>query len=198
MTNEFTNHERGSPARPGKGRIRIGDRVLRKEDERFLRGSGTYSDDITKPGQCYAAFVRSPVPHGTLRRIDTDAAIKSDGVMAVLTGGDYIADGYGPVVHRAIEGDPIDFRTPAFGGDDPVALQFNQWPLPSEKVNHLGEPLAIVIAETIMAAEDAAERVVLDIDPLPAVITVDQATVAGAPLVNDDASANTTKRTRHS
>jgi aerobic carbon-monoxide dehydrogenase large subunit len=174
----------------GTGRRRISDSVVRKEDSRFLRGAGEYSDDINKPDQCYVAFVRSPFASGTIRNIDAHAARQSDGVLAVLTGRDYAADGYGPVIHRAIEGDPIDFRTPAFGGDDPVALTFNQWPLPAEQVHHLGEPVAVVVAESISAAQDAAERVVLDITPLPVPVTVQQAAAADAPLVNSDAAGN--------
>lgn len=174
----------------GGGRRRIGDSVRRKEDDRFLRGAGEYSDDINKPGQCYAVFVRSPFPNGTIQGIETKAARQCDGVLAVLTGRDYAADGHGPVIHRAIEGDPIDFRTPAFGGDDPVALTFNQWPIPAEQVHHIGEPVAVVVAETPAEAQDAAERVALDIAPLPASVTVQQAAAADAPLVNGDAPDN--------
>ena len=174
----------------GAGRRRIGESVTRKEDDRFIRGTGQYSDDLNKPGQRYAVFVRSPVPHGVIRAIETEAARRSGGIIAVLTGQDYVDDGYGPVVHRAIEGDPADFRTPAFGDGDPVALQFNQWPLPFDKVRHVGEPVAIVIGRTPAEAEDAAERVILDIAPLPAAVTVGQAAETGAPQVNADAPGN--------
>lgn len=175
---------------PGAGRRRIGDSVARKEDSRFLRGDGTYSDDINKPGQGYAAFVRSDIPRGAIRGIDTAAALKSDGVIAVLTGRDYADDGHGPVVHRAIEGDPIDFRSPAFGDGDPVALQFNQWPLPADEVHHIGEPVAVVIATSPTAAEDAAGLVVADITPLPSVIDTDQAAEPDAPQIHPEAPGN--------
>lgn len=172
------------------GRRRIGEAVLRKEDERYIRGSGMYSDDINKPDQCYATFVRSEIPRGTIRGIDIADALKSDGVIAVLTGRDYAGDGFGPVVHRAIEGDPIDFRTPAFGDGDPVALQFNQWPLPFDEVHHVGEPVAVVIAITAAAADDAAALVVPDIEPLPAVIDTQQAAAPNAPQIHAEAPGN--------
>jgi carbon-monoxide dehydrogenase large subunit len=174
----------------GVGRRRIGESVLRKEDDRYIRGSGTYSDDINKPGQCYATFVRSHLPRGTIRDIDIAAALQSDGVIAILTGQDYADDGFGPVVHRAIEGDPIDFRTPAFGDGDPVALQFNQWPLPFDEVHHVGEPVAVVIAMTASAADDAAALVAADIEPLPAVIDTLQAAAPDAPQIHAEAPGN--------
>jgi carbon-monoxide dehydrogenase large subunit len=111
-------------------------------------------------------------------------------VIAVLTGRDYVDDGHGPVVHRAIEGDPIDFRTPAFGDGDPVALQFNQWPLPANEVHHVGEPVAVVIAATPSAADDAAALVVPDIEPLPAVIDTHQAAAPDAPQIHAQAPGN--------
>lgn len=174
----------------GVGRRRIGESVLRKEDERYIRGDGAYSDDINKPGQCYATFIRSHLPRGTIRDIDVAAALKSDGVIAILTGRDYADDGFGPVVHRAIEGDPIDFRIPAFGDGDPVALQFNQWPLPFDEVHHVGEPVAVVIATTPVAADDAATLVVPDIEPLTAVINTLQAAAPDAPQIHAEAPGN--------
>lgn len=186
---ENINDHNVTPA-PGIGRRRIGESVARKEDDRFTRGDGTYSDDINKPGQCYATFIRSDFPRGTIRGIDTVAALQSDGVIAVLTGRDYADDGHGPVVHRAIEGDPIDFRTLAFGDGDPVALQFNQWPLPADEVHHVGEPVAVVIATSPSAADDASALVVADIVPLPAVIDTDQAAGPDAPQIHPEAPGN--------
>lgn len=174
----------------GSGQRRIGESVPRKEDNRYLRGLGTYSDDINKPGQSYAAFVRSNSPRGLIRDIDIAAALQLDGVIAVLTGRDYADDGLGPVIHRAIEGDPIDFRSPAFGEGDPVALQFNQWPLPFDEVHHVGEPVAVVIATTPSTADDAAGLVVPEIEPLPAVIDTRQARAPEAPQINAEAPGN--------
>lgn len=182
----------GAPAqaRRGSGAGRIGDSVARKEDARFVQGRGSYSDDLSKPGQCHAVFVRSPHAHGDIRSIDGTAAAACDGVIAVLTGQDYADDGFGPVVHRAIEGDPVDFRQPAFGDGDPVALQFPQWPMPADRVHHIGEPVAMVIAETRAAAEDAAGQMIVDIEPQSAAVDIAQAAEAVGPLVNDDAPGN--------
>jgi len=179
-----------TPPVPGTGIRKIGDSVHRKEDDRYIQGQGAYSDDINKSGQLYAVFVRSAHAHGTLNGIDVAEASQAPGVVAVLTGQDYVDDGMGPVVHRAIEGSPVDFRQPNFGGDDPVALQFNQWPLPLDVVRHIGEPVAIVIAETQAEAEDAAGLVVPDITPLKAVVDVDQAAAPDAPTINKDAPGN--------
>lgn len=182
---------------PGTGRRRIGDSVLRKEDDRYIRGDGSYSDDINKPGQCYAAFVRSNIARGAIRNIDITDALQADGVIAVLTGQHYADDGHGPVVHRAIEGDPIDFRIPAFGDGDPVALQFSQWPLPFDEVHHIGEPVAVVIAETPATADDAATLVIANIEPLPAVIDTQQAAAPDAPQIHPDAPGNLSIHHRH-
>ena len=173
----------------GTGVCKIGDSVLRKEDTRLVRGRGTYSDDINKLGQCHAVFVRSAHAHGVIRAINTETAGQTDGVIAVLTGKDYADDGYGPVIHRAIEGDPIDYRRPAFGPDDPVALEINQWPLPLDKVRHIGEPVALVVAKSRAVARDAAELVEVDVEELPAVIDVHQAAV-DEPLVHVEAPGN--------
>ena len=169
---------------------KIGDSVARKEDSRFVRGRGQYSDDINKPAQCFAVFVRSAHAHGIIRAINSKEACKVEGVVAVLTGQDYADDGYGPVIHRAIEGDPIDYRKPAFGEEDPAAIQIDQWPLPFDKVRHVGEPVAMVIAESRAVAESAAELVEVQIEVLPAVTDVAQAASTQAALVHDQAPGN--------
>ncbi|MGI9378793.1 MAG: xanthine dehydrogenase family protein molybdopterin-binding subunit [Methyloligellaceae bacterium] len=169
---------------------RIGESVPRKEDDRFVRGRGQYSDDINKPGQCYAAFVRSTHAHGRIRSINTEAARQTKDVITILTGKDYVGDGHGPVVHRAIEGDPLDYRTPAFGSEDPAAIQIDQWLLPFDKVRHVGEPVAMVIAATRAIAETAAELVEVDIEILPAVTDVIQAASSDALTIHDQAPGN--------
>lgn len=169
---------------------RIGDSVARKEDDRFVRGEGQYSDDINKPRQYFAAFVRSTHAHGVIRAIDSEAACQIEGVIAVLTGKDYAEDGYGPVIHRAIEGDPVDYRKPAFSSDDPAAIQIDQWPLPFDKVRHVGEPIAMVIAESRTTAETATELVDIDIEVLSAVTDVTQAASPHALLIHDQAPGN--------
>ena len=148
------------------GRRRIGESLPRKEDLRFLRGLGQFSDDLNKPGQLYGVFVRSNISHAKIRKIITIHAEASPKVIGIFTGADYAADGFGPIIHRAIEGDPIDHERPAFDQNDPVALQFNQWPLAIDKVRHVGEPVALVVAETLDAASDVAELVIQDLKEL--------------------------------
>lgn len=190
MLSPKVKNQRDAAPIEGTGIGKIGESVSRKEDTRFIQGRGTYSDDINKPGQCYAAFVRSPFAHGTIRAVNIEAACQVGGVIAVLTGKDYADDGYGPVKHRAIEGDPIDYRRPAFGPDDPVALELDQWPLPFDKVRYVGEPVVVVVAENAAAAADAAELVEVDVEELAAVVDVDQAAAPDAPLVHPDAPGN--------
>ena len=127
----------------------IGASTPRKEDLRFLKGEGRYTDDLRKPGQLYAAFVRAGLAHATIGSIRSEAASRVKGVVAVLTGEDYRADGHGPIPHQAIEGNPADEKSPAFTENDPVALCFGQWPLPFDKVRHAGEAVAVVIAASI-------------------------------------------------
>ncbi|MEP4379400.1 MAG: xanthine dehydrogenase family protein molybdopterin-binding subunit [Alphaproteobacteria bacterium] len=175
---------------PAEGLRRIGEAVQRTEDTRFVQGQGQYSDDVNRPGQCYCAFVRSPVAHGIVRAIDVEDTLSADGVIAVLTGRDYADDGCGPILHRAIEGDPANWQQPAFGAEDPAAIEIPQWPLPFDKVRHVGEPVAMVIAESDAAAIEGAERVILDIEELPPVVDVHQAAASNAPQVHDSAPYN--------
>ena len=168
----------------------IGASTPRKEDLRFLKGEGRYTDDLGKAGQLYAAFVRTGHAHATIGSIRSEAAARVPGVVAVLTGDDYRADGHGPIPHRAIEGNPADERHPAFTEDDPVALCFGQWPMPFDKVRHVGEAVAVVIAENGTIARDAAGLVEIEIDELPPVVDPFQAMADEAPLVWDEAPGN--------
>ena len=172
------------------GRQRIGASLPRKEDLRFVKGSGQFTDDLNKPDQLYGYFVRSTVAHANIRQIITVEASKSPKVVEILTGADYTADGFGPIIHRAIEGDPVDYKKPAFDRNDPVALQLNQWPLALDKVRHVGEPVALVIAETVEAAADAAELVVQDLEVLKPVVDVFQASDRDALEINEGAPGN--------
>jgi len=176
----------------GKGLRKIGESVLRKEDLRYIQGQGQYSDDLNKPNQLYGFFVRSQIAHGIIKNINVEAALAAPGVIAVLTGRDFEADGYGPVLHRAIEASPEDFTKPAFDETDPVAIQFPQWPMPFDKVRHVGEPMAFVVAETIAAAETGAELVEVELEELPAVVDVHQAAAPDAPTISDYAPGNIT------
>jgi carbon-monoxide dehydrogenase large subunit len=156
----------------------IGQPVRRSEDPTLVRGEGRYTDDIRRTGQTYAAMVRSSIAHGLIRGIDTAAAKAMPGVLAVYTAADLT--GYGglkcnlPLKSR--DGSPIRYTPrPALAGD---------------KVRFVGDPVACVIAETIAQAKDGAEAVVLDIEPLPAVVSARAAAQAGAPQLYDEVPGN--------
>jgi carbon-monoxide dehydrogenase large subunit len=156
----------------------IGQPVGRSEDPKLVRGEGRYTDDIGLTGQAYAVLVRSRNAHGVIRAIDTAAAKAMPGVLAVYTAADLA--GYGglkcnlPLKNR--DGTPIHYTPrPALAGD---------------KVRYVGDPVACVIAETVAQAKDAAEAVVLDIEPLPAVVSAREAAKPGAPQVWDDVPGN--------
>ena len=174
----------------GSGIRKIGESVLRKEDIRFITGKGQYSDDLNKNNQLFGFFVRSQVAHGVINRIKINKAITLPGVIAVLTGKDFEEDGFGPINHRAIEGAPEDWTKPAFNDLDPVSIQFSQWPMPFDKVRHVGEPIALVVANSIEVAESAAELVEVEIDQLPIIVNIQQATKPDSPNISEYAPGN--------
>ena len=141
----------------------IGRALPRLEDDRLLTGRGRYSDDEQQPGQAWCAFVRSPHAHARIVRIDATRARTMRGVLSVLTGADYAADGLLPVDHVPNPLDLHDISKRAF--DDP--RQGPQWPLARDKVRHVGEPIAVVLAETYEQARDAAEALDVQYEPLP-------------------------------
>src|ERR1700685_1289532 len=145
----------------------IGEPVRRKEDSRLVTGRGCYSDDFNFPGQVYGAVVRSPHAHARIRAVDTAAARAMPGVLTVLTGADALADGLKRIPHLAAPGTPPDVVLHNRDGS-PVAVAPHEV-LATERVRHVGAAVAFVIAETVAAAKDAAERVVVDYEPLPAV-----------------------------
>src|ERR1700710_2233320 len=153
----------------------VGQPVRRKEDDTLVRGKGKYTDDFSLPGQVYAWIVRSSHAHGIIRDIDTSAAKAMPGVLGVWTGTDLAAADYGPFTC----GLPLKNR------DGTPLLQTNRSALMSDKVRYVGDPVAFVIAETSAQARDAAEAVVLDIDPLPAVTNAEEAAQPGAPQLYD-------------
>jgi len=158
----------------------IGQAVRRVEDARLLHGHGRYSDDVDLPRQVHAVLVRSPHAHATIGRIDTRDALAAPGVLAVLTGADLAADGV-----RAMPTDRTRKRrdgAPAFATPRPL--------LARERVRHVGDPVALVIADTRERAADAAERVAVEYEPLPAVVGTADARRSGAPVVWDDAPEN--------
>jgi carbon-monoxide dehydrogenase large subunit len=153
----------------------VGQPVRRKEDDTLVRGKGKYTDDFNLPGQSYAWIVRSSHAHGIIRGIDTSAAKNMPGVLGVWTGADLASANYGPFTC----GLPLKNR------DGSPLLQTNRTALMSDKVRYVGDPVAFVVAETIAQARDAAEAVVLDIDPLPAVTSAEEAAQPGAPQLYD-------------
>lgn len=158
----------------------IGASVRRKEDGRFVTGQGRYVDDINRPGQLYAHFVRSPEAHAELASIDTAAAEAAPGVVAIFTGADLAADEVGGVpcgwlIHSKDGSPMVEPPHPA---------------LAQGRVRHVGDQVAVVLAETKAQARAAAGLVEVDYQPLPTVATLAQARAEGAPLVWDDAPGN--------
>ncbi|MBV9978560.1 xanthine dehydrogenase family protein molybdopterin-binding subunit [Bradyrhizobium sp.] len=153
----------------------VGQPVRRKEDDTLVRGKGRYTDDFNLPGQAYAWIVRSSHAHGIIRGIDTAAAKAMPGVLGVFTGADLAAANYAPFVC----GLPLKNR------DGTPLKQTNRTALMSDKVRYVGDPVAFVVAETAAQARDAAEAVVVDIDPLPAVTDAAEAAKPGAPQLYD-------------
>jgi len=158
----------------------IGQPVRRKEDLRFLTGQGRYVDDITLDNQAYACVVRSTYAHARILKVDTREAEKAPGVIAVLTGKDWDADGLGA----------IPTRTPAKNSNgDPVPVP-KRPALNSERVRYLGDGVAFVVAESPEAARDAAERVSVDYEPLPALMDAKSALAEDAPAIWEDIPGN--------
>ena len=151
----------------------VGQPVPRSEDPVLLRGQGRYTDDLVLPRQAYAAIVRSPHAHGTIRRLDTAAAKTMPGVIAVYTAADLTAYG------------PLKCNLPLKGRDGSPIRQVPRPALTPDKVRWVGDPVACIVAETTAQAKDAAEAVILDIDPLPAVTSASQAAMPGAPQLYD-------------
>ncbi|MBV8088189.1 MAG: xanthine dehydrogenase family protein molybdopterin-binding subunit [Alphaproteobacteria bacterium] len=172
---------------PGRVANGIGQPVRRKEDLRLLTGKGRYCDDITLRGMAHAVFVRSPHAHARIVSIDKRAALAAPDVLAVLTGVDYLVAGLGPIPHNPGLSAPPDVQARLCGGS-PIATC--HYPLPSDRVRFVGEPVAIVVAETIFAAKDAAELVEIVWEPLPTVVRAADAVARDAPKLWDEAPGN--------
>jgi aerobic carbon-monoxide dehydrogenase large subunit len=158
----------------------IGKPLRRREDIRFVRGHGRYVDDVLLPGTSFCVFVRSPHAHARVRSIDTRRAASMPGVLLILTAADWDKAGHGKltVVH------PMSFSD---------GRPMNNAPRPAfarDKVHHVGDTVAAVIAETRFAAEDAMEAVDVDYEPLPAVATPQAAVADGATLVHPEFGSN--------
>jgi carbon-monoxide dehydrogenase large subunit len=156
----------------------IGASVKRKEDYRFLTGQGTYTDDINRHGQTYAYILRSPHAHAEISKIDTSAAKSAPGVIAVFTGADYDKGGLpaGWQIHSK-DGSPM--------------IEPPHLPLCKDRVRHVGDQVALIVAETYAQAKDAAEQINVTYKELPAIIATGDADKAGKPQVWAEAKSNT-------
>ena len=159
----------------------IGDSQRRREDFRFLTGKGNYVDDIVLENQAYAMVLRSPEPHADISSMDVSEALALDGVLAVITGEDWKAAGYDPIptksgVRKFKDGS--DLKEPPH---HPIAI---------DRVRYVGQPVALVVAESLEICRDALELIEVDYDSLPAVCSQDEAIKDGAPQIWDIAPNN--------
>src|SRR6185503_17448122 len=157
----------------------IGAAVRRKEDQRFITGKGSYTADVNRPGQTHIYFLRSPHAHAKIRKIDAQAAAAMPGVLAVLTGAELAADKVGGLICgwmiHSKDGSPMKMSAhPAIAAG---------------KACYVGDPVAVVVAETMAAARDAAEKVQVDYEVLPAV--TDPAKAQSQPAIHEVAPKNT-------
>jgi aerobic carbon-monoxide dehydrogenase large subunit len=166
----------------------IGQPVRRREDLRLVRGAGRYTADENLPGQVYAVMVRSPHAHARLRSIAADAAKSAPGVLAVLTGADFLADGLKPIPHKPWSPHPAETTLRNKSGEPP--FEAPHYPLPADKTRFVGEAVAMVVAETVYAAKNGAEAVAIDYDVLPAVVETAAAARQDAPIVHDGIRSN--------
>ncbi|PJG50431.1 carbon monoxide dehydrogenase [Bradyrhizobium forestalis] len=158
----------------------IGARVVRKEDKRFITGKGRYVDDIKLTGMTHAYFIRSPHAHAKVKGIDSSAALKMPGVVAVLTGKQLVDDKVGNLICGW-----------AITSKDGSPMKMGAWPaMAPETVRFVGQAVAVVIAESKNLARDAAEAVVVDYEELPAVADMQAAIKAGAPQLHPEAPGN--------
>ena len=160
------------------GRFGQGQGLRRVEDRRFLTGTGRYTDDITLPDQAHGAVVRSPHAHGRIESVDTADARAMPGVLGIFTAADLDAAGIGglPAIFKATNRDGSTMTPP----DRPV--------LARERVRFVGEPVAFVVAETLAQARDAAEAVLVEIEPDAPITDVTAALAEGAPVLHPEAA----------
>src|SRR5207244_9053830 len=152
-----------------------GAAVRRKEDQRFVTGKGHYTDDVNRAGQCYAYFLRSPHAHAKITAIDSKAAAAMPGVLAVLTGAELAADKIGNLICGWM-----------ITSKDGSQMKMAPHPaLAHGKANYVGDALAVIVAETLAQATDAAEKVKVDYEVLPVVADPAKAQVDGAPQIHE-------------
>jgi aerobic carbon-monoxide dehydrogenase large subunit len=158
----------------------IGQPVLRFEDPRLLRGQGRFINDVNLPGQAHAVFVRSPHAHARIRSIDIEEAKKAPGVVAIYTGHDVVADGLGMpkanMPRKRPDGKPM------FAPQRPALV--------TDRVRYVGDPVVMVIADTLAEAKDAADLVNIDYEAMPSVTATEDTVKDGAPVVWDECPDN--------
>src|ERR1700724_58968 len=171
----------------------IGKPLPRKEDARLITGKGRFTDDFNLDGQTYAVMVRSPYPHARIVAIDAAAAKKMPSVLGVAPGADCAPDKLGPIPHDPVPKTKFDMKLTGPGGGavfiGPNAL------LPADKARHVGEAVAMVVAETKAQAMDAAEAVEVRYEELPFVLHSEDAMKPGAPVLWDEVPNNVTVET---
>ncbi|MGB0629133.1 MAG: xanthine dehydrogenase family protein molybdopterin-binding subunit [Alphaproteobacteria bacterium] len=160
---------------------RLGDSPRRKEDLRLLTGRGQFADDNNSDGQLHAFMLASVHAHAEILNIDTAAAKAAPGVVEILTGADWLADGLGPIPHNLGFSSPPDIALHNRDGSDKFAAP--HYPLPADRVRQVGEPVAMIVAETLMQARDAAEMIDVEYKVLPPIIDTDRAADGDAPVV---------------
>lgn len=174
--------------RNGDGLRAAGQPLRRKEDVRLVTGNGQYGEDFRMPGQAYAVMVRSPHPHARILNVDRSQANAMPGVLGIFTGADCAVDGLAAIPHAPVPSTRYDVKLTGPGAskifDGPHPL------LPVDKVRHVGEAVAMVVAETHNQALDAAEAVTVEYDELPWVVDVETALAPGAPAIWDEAPDN--------
>lgn len=171
-----------TPTRFGSGHA-----VRRVEDDALLKGEGKYTDDFAPQALSRVCFVRSPYPHARILSVDTSSAKGMPGVLAALSGEDLVAAGIKAMAHG------IGFPRP----DGRGAASPLRHLLAHERVRYVGEAVAVVVAETLQQARDAAEAVVVDYEDLPHVVAIDDALASGAPTLCADAPDNICAAMKH-
>src|SRR5271154_5410127 len=166
----------------------IGKPLPRKEDARLVTGKGRFTDDFHLDGETYAVMVRSPYPHARIVAIDAGRAKAMPGVLGVYTGADCSADRLAPIPHDPVPKTKYDMKLHGPGGG--AVFIGPQILLPADKARHVGEAVAMVVAETKAQALDGAEAVEVQYEELPFVLHSEDAMRPGAPAIWDEAPDN--------
>jgi aerobic carbon-monoxide dehydrogenase large subunit len=165
-----------APPRPEVRRRRLGEPLPRREDEILLTGRARYVDNLEVPGVLHARVVRSPFPHARVTRADVSRALELPGVVAAFSGAELLDEWAAPL--------------PMIWAITPDTLVPDHWPLTPEVARYEGDGVAVVVAESRAVAEDAAELVEVEYDPLPAIVDLEAALAEGAPLVHEHLGGN--------